>query len=188
MGALVAAGKFLLISGEEYTRILGLDLQLIHDALFMAVNIFILFFALSYLLFNPARKMLESRKAKIKDELETAAEDKKSAAELKAEYEARLKNVDKEAEEILAEARKKGMKREEDIVADAKAEAARIIDRANKEAELEKKKALDEMKQEMIEVASAMAAKAVAASMNVEISDQLIEETLKEMGDSTWQS
>lgn len=188
MGTLIAAGKFLLISGEEYTRILGLDAQLIHDALFMAVNIFILFFALSYLLFNPARKMIEGRKEKIKEELDCAAEDKKSAAELKADYEARLKNVDKEAEELLAEARKKGMKREEEIVDEAKAEAARIIERAVREAELEKKKALDEMKQEMIEVASAMAGKAVAASMDIKIQDQLIEETLKEMGEGTWQS
>lgn len=188
MEAILAAGNFLAASGEGYTRILGLDLQLIHDALLLGVNIFILFFALSYLLFNPVRSMLDKRTERIRTDLDTAAEDKKTAAELKAEYAAKIKDIDKEAEAILSEARKKALKREEEILENAKAESARIIERAGREAELEKKKALDEMKQEMITIASMMAGKAVAASMNAEIQDKLIEETLKEIGDGTWQS
>ena len=70
----------------------------------------------------------------------------------------------------------------------AKEEAARIIRRANEEAELEKKRVMDEMKQEMIEIASMMAGKVVAASIDTTIQDALVEETLKEMGDTTWQS
>ncbi|QNM04665.1 F0F1 ATP synthase subunit B [Qiania dongpingensis] len=188
MGAILAAGNFLAASGEEYTRILGLDLQLIHDALLLGVNIFILFFALSYLLFNPVRNMLEKRSEKIRTDLDTAAEDKRTAAGLKTEYEARIKDIDKEAEAILAEARRKALKREEEILENAKAESARIIERAGREAELEKKKALDDMKQEMITIASMMAGKAVEASMDVKIQDELIERTLKEIGDDTWQS
>lgn len=188
MEAILAAGNFLAASGEEYTRILGLDLQLIHDAILLGINIFILFFALSYLLFNPVRNMLNKRTERIRTDLDTAAEDKKTAAELKLEYETKIKEIDKEAEAILAEARKKALKREEEILENAKAESARIIDRAGREAELEKKKALDEMKQEMITIASMMAGKAVAASMDVKIQDELIEKTLKEIGDDTWQS
>ena len=67
-------------------------------------------------------------------------------------------------------------------------EAARIIRRANEEAELEKKRVMDEMKQEMIEIASMMAGKVVAASIDTTIQDALVEETLKEMGDTTWQN
>lgn len=188
MEAILAAGNFLAASGEGYTRILGLDLQLIHDAVLLGINIFILFFALSYLLFNPVRSMLDKRTEKIRTDLDTAAVDKKTAEQLKLEYEAKLKEIDKEAEVILAEARKKALKREEEILENAKAESARIIDRAGREAELEKKKALDEMKQEMITIASMMAGKAVAASMDVKLQDELIEETLKEIGDDTWQS
>jgi len=71
---------------------------------------------------------------------------------------------------------------------EAKEEAARIIRRANEEAELEKKRVMDEMKQEMIEIASMMAGKVVAASIDTTIQDALVEETLKEMGDTTWQN
>ncbi|MBQ5599395.1 MAG: F0F1 ATP synthase subunit B [Lachnospiraceae bacterium] len=169
-------------------RLINFDPQLIHDVLITGVNIFILFFAMSYLLFNPARDFLEKRRNKIAGDLETARSSKEDAVALKAEYEAKLKAIDKEAEAILDEARKKAKKQEAEIVAEAKEEAARIIARANREIDLEKKKALADVKNEIVSIASLMAGKAVAASMDVKIQDTLIEETLKEMGESTWQS
>lgn len=169
-------------------RLIGFDPQLLHDAVLTGINIFILFFALSYLLFNPARDFLEKRRKKIADELEQAALDQKSAAEMKAEYDAKLKAVNKEADAILEEARRKAKRREAEIIDEAKAEAARIVERAGKEIELERKKALDEMKQEVVSIASLMAGKAVAASIDTRIQDALIDETLKEMGEDTWQS
>lgn len=169
-------------------RIFDLDLQLLHDSAFVAINVFILFLVLSYNLFNPVRDMLNARRNKIKDELETTEKNKEDALALKAEYEAKLKNADKEVEGILSEARKKALGREETIVAQAKEEAAKIIERAHTEAALEQKRAMDDMKKEMIQIASMMACKVVAQSIDVKIQDTLIEETLKEMGESTWQS
>ena len=169
-------------------RLIGFDPQLLHDAVLTGINIFILFFALSYLLFNPARDFLEKRRKKIADELEQAALDQKSAAEMKAEYDAKLKAVNKEADAILEEARRKAKRREAEILDEARAEAARIVARAAKEIELERKKALDEMKQEVVSIASLMAGKVVAASIDTKVQDALIDETLKEMGENTWQS
>lgn len=169
-------------------RLIGFDPQLLHDAVVTGINIFILFFFLSYLLFNPVRDVLEKRRQKIAGELEQAAKDQETAAVLKAEYEARLKAVNKEAEEILEAARKKAKQREAEIVEEAKAEAVRIIERANREIALEKKKAVDDMKQEVIDIAALMAQKVVGGSVNVTVHDALIEETLREMGESTWQS
>ena len=169
-------------------RLIGFDPQLLHDAVLTGINIFILFFALSYLLFNPARDFLEKRRKKIADELEQAALDQKSAAEMKAEYDAKLKAVNKEADAILEEARRKAKRREAEILDEARAEAARIVERAGKEIELERKKALDEMKQEVVSIASLMAGKVVAASIDTKVQAALIDETLKEMGENTWQS
>ena len=169
-------------------RLINFDPQLIHDVLITGVNIFIQFFAMSYVLFNPARDFLEKRRNKIAGDLDTARSSKEDAVAFKAEYEAKLKAIDKEAEAILDEARKKAKKQEAEIVAEAKEEAARIIARANREIDLEKKKALADVKNEIVSIASLMAGKAVAASMDVKIQDTLIEETLKEMGESTWQS
>ncbi|MCI9123857.1 MAG: F0F1 ATP synthase subunit B [Eubacterium sp.] len=165
-----------------------LNFQLLHDAVLLAISIFVLFLALSYLLFNPVRKMLYDRQRKIQGDIDNAKTDKEKAAAMKAEYEEKLRNADKEVEAILSEARQKALKNEAHIVDEAKQEAARIIQRANEEARLEKNRALDEMKQEMITVASMMAAKVVAASIDTTVQSTLVEETLKEMGDSTWQS
>lgn len=169
-------------------RLFNLDAQLLQDTVLLAIAVFFLFLMMSYLLFNPARKLLQERKNKIANDIDTAKADKEEAAALKAEYEAKLKEVSKEAEQILSEARQKGQKNAARIENEAKEEAARIIQRANEEAELSKKHAMDDVKQEMVSIASMIAAKVVAASIDTQIQDTLVEETLKEMGDSTWQS
>lgn len=176
----------LLTEGQSLSRLFDLDWQLIADSCLMIIAIFVLFLVMSYFLFNPARKMLNSRKEKIQNELETAKRDMEEAGRLKEEYENRLKNIDKEAEAILGEARRRGLKNEDQIVANAKEEAGRILDRAHVEAELEKQKISDEVKQEIISVASVMAGKVVAANIDASVQEQLIDETLKEMGDKTW--
>ncbi|MDR2547440.1 MAG: F0F1 ATP synthase subunit B [Lachnospiraceae bacterium] len=178
----------LTVAPQMEPRIFGLDFQLIADMGLTLLSVFVLFFAASYLLFNPVRKMLEDRRERIANELETAAADMKSAAEMKKDYEARLAGVESEVEEILGEARKKGLANESKIVTDAREEAARIVARAQTEAELEKEKAIDELKNDIIDIAAEMAAKAISDQMEVRIQDKLIEDVLKEMGKTTWQS
>ena len=131
-------------------RLFGLDYQLLFDASITAINVFILFILLSFILFNPVRNMLKKRQDKITSDRENAEADKKEALAMKQEYEVKLKAANKEAEGILSDARKVAKHNEEKIVADAKQEAARIIARANTEAELEKQKAADEVKQQIL--------------------------------------
>ena len=88
----------------------------------------------------------------------------------------------------MSAARQKALKNEARILEEAKEEAARIIARANAQIELEKKKAADDMKREMIVIASMMAQKAVAAKIDLTLQDTLVEQTLKEIGEDTWQS
>ncbi len=180
------AGVALLSDAEPF--IFSLDPQLLFTLLTQGIAIFLLFLFLSYVLINPVRKVLEDRQNKIKSDLENAARDKEDAAKLKEEYDAKIKTADEEASEILSTARKKAVKNEEKIVSEAKEEAARIISRANQEAELEKNKVKDEVKQEIIGVATVMAGKLVEGNMDEAKQAALIEETLKEMGDDTWQS
>lgn len=169
-------------------RLFTLDAQFLFDAVVLALSMLVLFTALSYLLFNPVRDMLEKRRQRVVDDQETAKREKAEAIAFKEEYDLKLKQVEKEAEAILSEARKKAKQNEMKIVAEAKEEAARIMARANAEIELEKKRALDDMKQEMISIAAMMAEKVVAASIDTNVQESLIDETLKEMGEGTWQS
>ena len=176
----------LLTQGASVDRLFDLDWQLLADASLMIVAVFVLFIVMGNLLFNPAREMLNNRKEKIRGELESAANDMEEARRLKEEYETRLKEIDREAESILSEARRKALNNESQIVARAKEEANHILERARVEAELEKQKLSDEVKREIVSVASIMAGKIVTASIDTTVQDQLIEDTLKEMGDKTW--
>lgn len=169
-------------------RLFGLDAQLLFDAGLLAVNMLVLFTALSYFLFNPVKNMLAKRQERITNDREQAIADKNAADILKQEYEDKLKGIQKEAEEILGDARKRALKNEERIVEEAREEAARIIAHAKTEADLEKKKAADDIKKEIIKVATLMAGKVVAVSVDEKTQDALVEETLKEIGDNTWLS
>ena len=169
-------------------RLFDLDLQLLADAGLMIIAVFVLFLVASYFLFNPVREMMAKRQEKIKGELDSAAKDQEDARLLKEQYEGKLHDINKEAEEILSDARKRAMENENRIVDQAKEEAARIIERAKTEAELEKQKAMDEVKREMIVLASVMAGKVVKESIDTTVQESLINDTLKEIGESTWQS
>ena len=169
-------------------RLFGLDAQLLFEVVLSMIAVFTLFLALSYILFNPVRDMLKKRQEMVQETKDTANKEKEDALKLKAEYDVKLKNAETEAEEILTEARKRALKNERAILDEAKEEAARIIANANVQIELEKKKAMDDLKQEVVAIATMMAGKVVAASIDEKVSNQLIEDTLKEMGDDTWQS
>ena len=169
-------------------HIFELSPQLINDLLIQAIAIFILFFFLSGVLFEPVQKVLNNRWEKIKNDIESATKDKEDAKALKAEYDEKLKSIDKEREEILAKARKTAQKKEAEIIEEAQAEATRIMNRANQEIELEKAKITDDMRKEIVRVATAMAAKIIEQQIDESKQDALIEDTLKEMGGSTWLS
>ena len=147
-----------------------------------------MFAFLSYLLFNPARDLLKKREERVKDNIDSAEKSKADAEALRADYENKLREINKEADEILSAARKKALESEAKIVDNAKEEAAAIIARAHKQAELEMKKAEDDIKKEIIAVASLIAGKVVSDKIDLNIQDSLIEDTLKEIGDQTWQS
>lgn len=178
----------LLTGGETMERMFGIDWQLLADSTLTIIAVFVLFALMSYFLFNPARKMLGDRRQKIKDELDDAKENMEYAHSLKEEYESKLKDIDKEAQVIMSEARKKALASENQIIAQAKQEAARIMERARMEAQLEKQKMADDVKREMISIASMMAGKVVSASIDTSVQESLIDETLKEMGENTWLS
>ena len=169
-------------------RLFNLDPQLLHDAVLLAIAVFVMFLFLSYMLFNPAREMLKKRQDKVRNDIDSAEKSREDAAKLKEEYENRLREIHKEEDAILSAARQKALENETKIIDQAKAEAANIIERANHQAELEMKKAQDEIKKEIITVASMVAGKAVSEKLDIEIQDSLIDDTLKEIGEKTWQS
>ena len=79
-------------------RLFGLDFQLLQDILITGINIFILFMVLSYVCLDMVRDFIRKRQEKIKGELDFAAAEKKDAIALKEEYDAKLRNINAEAD------------------------------------------------------------------------------------------
>ena len=134
-----------MLAAQEF--LFDLNPQLLFDAALLAIAVFFLYMLMSYLLFNPARKLLKDRQDHISSELDEASADKEKAAALKAEYEAKLKEIDKEAETILADARQKALKNQNRIVNEAKEEAAQILETAQSQAAQIHEQAVNEAEQ-----------------------------------------
>ncbi len=176
----------LLTEGQTMSRLFDLDWQLLADSVLTIIAVGTLFLFMSYFLFDPVRKLLTDRQNKIKSDLEDARNQKESASDLQKEYEYRLKNIEKEAEEILSAARRNALINEAEIVAAAKGEAGRIIEKSRREAALEKQKMEDDVKKEMIAVAYVMAGKILGMSIDAQIQERLINETLSDIREETW--
>ena len=152
------------------------------------LTVLALFYVLGKLLFKPVRNILQKRKDEIADEYKRIDEDTEALAALKTDYESKLLNIHQEAEKILAHARKRAIEREDEIIKEAKDEADRLIKRAHLDIEREKEQSKDEMRREIIGVATVMASKFVAASISDELKNQLVDETLASIGESSWLS
>ena len=175
------------LAGDSLFRIIGFDGQLIFDSIITGINVFILFFALSYFLFNPVQKVLKNRSDKIKNEIENAKKQESDAIALKEQYEKKLAETRVEVEKIIEDARKNAKKMSEEIVAEARTEAQNIINRGNKEIEQEKAKAVDELKNQVINISTLIASKIIKENVNAESEDKLFEEALSEIGANSWQ-
>ena len=190
MSSLLSAGLLYLTetAGEPVLKdkIFALDWQLIFDALIVACAVFFLFFLLSYLVFNTARNLMQKRRDKIAEDIAAAEKEKEDALAFKKEYDARLRDVDREADGILADAKRRAKDREEAIIAEAKEESARIMTRTKAEVELEKSKAKDEIKQEIVTVAGEMAGRFIKDKMDEQKQAALVDDVIREMGDATW--
>jgi F-type H+-transporting ATPase subunit b len=184
---LSSLSSFALLSNIEPTdsRLFGLDMALLIDAAFVMLSTFFLFILLGYLLFEPVKQILDKRTEKIRTDIKQATEIKESAVELKTSYEMKLREVDKEAEAILSDSRKKALDKEREIAQRAEEEAERILARARLEIQREKEQAKDDMRKEIIAVATIMASKFVVVAIDEDKKKALVAETIEGMGEDS---
>mgnify|MGYP002560483753 FL=1 len=176
--AVVAAAQ----TAEETERLFGLDYQTLFDTAFTMVNVLILYVFLKYVLFIPVRKLLEERKKGLDDQNARAAADTAEAQKLKAEYEQRILEAGREADNILGESRREMIKKEQEVLDDAKTRAADIMSAARSEASKDFEAAQSSVRDEVKDIASAMAARVTNQKVDRPVDDALLNEALKEAG------
>ncbi len=150
------------------------------------LNLVILFLIIRKFLYNPIRKMLNTRQQSIDDAYSQADKAKTQAMQEEKAYRQKLDNAKLEAESIIQSALDSAEERESEIIAKAKADADSIVKRAQENAELEIKKANETIKGEIVDTSTLLAQKLLEREINRNDHDKLVDtffDEIDNMGD-----
>ena len=152
-------------------------------ALFTLVNTVVLFLVLKKFLFKPVMQMITDRQKEIDDMYDAADSAKSEAQALEAEYKEKLSQAAITGERMVKEAVARGQSREEEIIRQANAEASAIMAKASADIALEKKKALNDAKDEISGIAMAIAEKVVGRELTGADHSDLVDGFINQLGD-----
>ena len=151
-------------------------------ALFVLLNTLLIFFVAKKFLYGPVMKIITERQQEIDGMYSDADEARNEAKALQSEYQQRLSVAQATSARMMQEAVARGQAKEEEILRQANAEAAAILDKATADIAQEKKKALNEAKDEISEIAMAIAGKVVGRELTADDQSKLVDSFIDELG------
>ena len=137
------------------------------------------------LLLNPVKKVIAERKAKADSQIADAEKLRTEAEAMKAEYEQNHQNARTEANQIVAAAQKTATARSEELLGEARAQAAALKQKAEADIAQERKKAVNEVKDEIGGMAMEIASKVVEREIKEADHQDLIDEFIKNVGEAS---
>lgn len=152
--------------------------------IFAIINFAILVVGLKVFLYKPVCNMLDSRREEVINNLNSAEEAKLEAQKLKDEYAAQIQNARAEAQDIINQAAKIGEQTKADIVSEAREEASRLTAKAQAEIAREKTEALNEIRNEIADLAVLAASKVVGKTIDVADHQNMVDNFVKEVGEA----
>ena len=155
----------------------------IWQILISLINLVLLFLIIKKFLFKPVKKMLQKRKEELDAQYQSAADAEAIADKHRKEWEATLATADEKANQILLSATENAKRHGDRLVTEAQEKAEGIIRVAQNEAELERRKATEDIKREIIEVSGALTEKMLEREINVQDHHALIESFIEKIGE-----
>ena len=152
-------------------------------ALFVLLNTLIIFFVAKKFLFGPVMKIITDRQQEIDDMYTQADTARETAVKLQSEYEDKLSQAAATSERLVKEATVRAQGREEEIIRQANERAEAIRAKASADIAQEKKKALNDAKDEISVIALAIAGKVVGRELNAEDQSKLVDSFIEELGE-----
>ena len=137
-------------------------------------NLFLQVYLFKRFLFKPVKKILQKRQDEVNKIYDSAHSAQADADEAKEKYEAMLSSAKAEATELVRTATATAQKRSDAIVREAKDEAASIREKANTDIAREKKKALNDIKDDISGIAMSIAEKVVEKEINEKDQEAII--------------
>ena len=168
--------------------ILTLDAQLLYGVVVILISVSIFCALMSMILYKPVTEFLQKRRERIENSINEANEKLADADSLKAEYEIKLKEIEKEKATILEEARARGKQNEAAIIEEAKKEAEAIKNRAMLDIQREQEKAKEEIRLQIIEVSSLVASKFISENIGEAEQNKLVDQVIADLGEVKWQN
>lgn len=144
-------------------------------------NLLLLFLILKHFLFRPVQRVLADRGAQVEKLYSDAGEAKAEAEAARAEYTLRLQNAESEAEQVLRRATARANERGEEIEREARAEADALRRRAAEEIAQEKKKALNDIKDDISGISIEIAEQVVGREIRAEDHRRLVDSFIGEL-------
>ena len=163
----------MVLAAGDVTEFLSIDLTTIIATL---LNTLILFLVLKHFLFDKVKN-------DVKETYRQADEAKENAEKLEAEYTSRLEGAKEESAQIIQTATRKAQQRSDEIISEARTEAKGLVDNASREIEREKKIAVNQIKNEITDIAFSAAAAVVEKDMTGEDNERLIEKFIDNVGE-----
>lgn len=155
----------------------------IWQMLISLINLTLLFLIVKKFLYKPAKKMLQKRQEAIEQDYEQATQAKEQAYSDKIKYEEKLQSAKAEADSVIQSAVNVANQREKEILLHAKEKAEGIIRQAENEAVLERKKAEDGIKKEIVEVSSLLTQKVIEREVSAQDHQHFIDSFIESIGD-----
>ncbi|MHC6181265.1 F0F1 ATP synthase subunit B [Clostridium sp. JNZ X4-2] len=146
------------------------------------INFAVFLLLLKHFLFDRVNRTIDNRQNEIVDKINITEEDMRKAQNLKVENEKQLSETRKKGKSIIEEYKVKADKVSSNIVEDAQNEAQLILNRAKTEAEREKEKAQDDIKNQVVDLALLVSQKALEGSIDEKQHRKLIEDFIAKVG------
>jgi F-type H+-transporting ATPase subunit b len=159
-------------------------LDIVWSSFFIQILAFLLlYFLLSKFAFGPLFGIMEKRRQHVQEQLQTSERSRKEAEELLKQQKEALQQARKEAHEIIEQSRTTANRTAEDLLAQAKAEAARIKEEAVRDIENEKNKAVAALRSQVSAMSVLIASKIIEKQIDEKSQQELISHYLKEVGE-----
>ncbi len=147
------------------------------------LNLLILTLVLKHFLFDRVNKVMEDRKNEVAQTYKDADEAKENAKKLESEYAERISGAKEESAQIIQAATKKAQLHSDEIISDAKREAKGITEQARAEIEREKKIAVNQIKDDITDIAFSAAQAVIEKDLNTKDNERLIEQFIDNVGE-----
>ena len=146
-------------------------------------NLFIQLLIVKIFFLDKIKAVLDKRRETADKQIADAEAAKSEAAAIKQTYEENMRQAKTTADDMILSAQKTAAQRSEEIISQAQKQAAQIKTKAASDIEMEKKKAINEAKDEISDLAMAIAGKVVGRELNDADQDGMIDRFIEELGD-----